>query len=242
MTRPQDTKDETGDDTGDGGSYASPPCYAHEVDPTYFDPHAVDAQQWKDVARWRKAERARLLEARKAMSVAGRDVAGRAILGHVRDFITDRLGPLDGRCLSAFWPIKGEVDLRALLSDWHGAGATACLPVVETRFAPLVFRRWTPETQMIRGDWNIPVPPPEADRVVPDVLLAPLVGWDDAGYRLGYGGGYFDRTLAALGKGRLVIGVGFQAAHLGTIYPQPHDIPLDAIVTEAGLQVTGNRT
>lgn len=229
--------EETGADTEAAGSYASPPCYAHEIDPTYFDPQGVDAQQWKDVTRWRKAERARLLDARKAMTVASREVVGRAILGHVRTLIADRVGPLEGCGLSAFWPIKGEVDLRALLTDWHAAGAKAALPVVETRFAPLVFRRWTPETKMIRGDWNIPVPAPEVDRVVPDVLLAPLVGWDDAGYRLGYGGGYFDRTLAALGPGRLVIGVGFQAARLSTIYPQPHDIALDAIVTEAGVKV-----
>ncbi|MDE3239096.1 MAG: 5-formyltetrahydrofolate cyclo-ligase [Paracoccaceae bacterium] len=233
MPKPQET--EAG--TDEAGSYASPPCYAHEVDPAYFDPQGVDPQQAKDVARWRKAERARLLDARKAMSVEARGVAGGAMLGHVRDLIADRIGALEGCCLSAFWPIKGEVDLRALLTDWHEAGATACLPVVETRFAPLVFRRWTPETEMIRGDWNIPVPSPDVERVLPDVLLAPLVGWDDAGYRLGYGGGYFDRTLAALGPRRLVIGVGFQAARLATIYPQPHDIPLDAIVTEAGVQV-----
>lgn len=238
MPRPDEIDRDTPEtETVETGSFASPPCYAHEIDPAYFDPQAVDAQQERDVARWRKAERARLLDARKAMSVAARDLAGRAILGHVRDLIDTRLGPLGGHCLSAFWPIKGEVDLRALLTDWHGAGATACLPVVETRFAPLVFRRWTPETEMIRGDWNIPVPPHAAERVVPDVLLAPLVGWDDAGYRLGYGGGYFDRTLAAMAARRLVIGVGFQGARLATIYPQPHDIPLDAIVTEAGVQV-----
>ncbi len=113
--------------------------------------------------------------------------------------------------------------------------------MVETKAAPLVFRRWTPEREMVRGDWNIPVPPPDASGLIPEIMLAPLVGWDGEGYRLGYGGGYFDRTLAALPPQRLVIGVGLEAARLATIYPQPHDIALDAIVTEMGLRMMRQR-
>ena len=100
----------------------------------------------------------------------------------------------------------------------------------------MAFRRWTPQTRMVRGDWNIPVPPPDSDRVLPDITLAPLVGWDGEGYRLGYGGGYFDRTLAAARPPPFTIGIGWQSAQLATIKPQPHDIPLDAIITEAGVQ------
>jgi 5,10-methenyltetrahydrofolate synthetase len=113
------------------------------------------------------------------------------------------------------------------------------LPVVAVRGAPLVFRRWTPETRMVRGDWNIPVPPPEAEALRPDIAIAPLVGWAPGGWRLGYGGGYFDRTLAALQPRPISIGVGFQSARLATIFPQPHDIALDMIVTEDGLQEGG---
>lgn len=87
---------------------------------------------------------------------------------------------------------------------------------------------------MVRGDWNIPVPPPEAEVMTPDIALAPLVGWTDEGFRLGYGGGYFDRTLAALSPRPFTIGIGLQAAHLATIHPQSHDIALNAIVTEKG--------
>ena len=90
---------------------------------------------------------------------------------------------------------------------------------------------------MVRGDWNIPVPPSDAPAVTPDIVLAPLVGWDGAGYRLGYGGGYFDRTLASLSSRPFAIGIGFQSARLPTIHPQPHDIALDVILTEAGVQV-----
>jgi 5,10-methenyltetrahydrofolate synthetase len=209
---------------------ASPPCHLATQGPDGPDPA-------QDLAGWRKAQRSRLLAARQALTVAARQTIASALCRHVADLIADRCPDLRGVTASAFWPIKGEPDLRPLLADWHAAGALAALPVVEVRHAPLVFRRWTPETRMIRGDWNIPVPGPGAAAVVPQIALAPLVGWDTAGYRLGYGGGYFDRTLAALSPRPFVIGVGFQAARIETIYPQPHDIPLDAIVTEAGLQV-----
>lgn len=86
---------------------------------------------------------------------------------------------------------------------------------------------------MVQGFWKIPVPA-ERPEVVPDVALAPVVGWDAAGYRLGYGGGYFDRTLAALHPRAFAIGVGLEAARVETIFPQPHDIAMNAIVTKTG--------
>ena len=216
--------------------FSSPPCYAAEVAPEYFDPLAVDPEQARDVARWRKAERTRLRAARLALSVAERKEIGEALAGYLRQVLQDRFGGAQGKVLSAYWPIKGEPDLRPLMADLHEGGVTVALPLVETKAAPLTFRRWTPETRMVRGDWNIPVPPPDAPVVTPDIALAPLVGWTADGYRLGYGGGYFDRTLAALTPKPFVIGIGFQAAQLKTIYPQPHDIPLDLILTENGVQ------
>lgn len=211
---------------------------AAEVDPAYFDPLAVDPEQARDVARWRRAERARLRAERDRMSVAQRQEVGAALVGHLRDLLQSRFDGARGRVFSAYWPIKGEPDLRPLMSELHAAGAAIALPLVEVRAAPLVFRRWTPETRMTRGDWNIPVPPPEAEILLPEIALAPLVGWDGAGYRLGYGGGYFDRTLAALAPRPLVIGIGMTAARLDTIFPQPHDIPLDLILTEEGIAVS----
>lgn len=226
------------DDTPRG--YASPPCLASEIAPAYFDPLAVDPQQARDVARWRRAERERLLEARRAISVAERERIAQTLAGHLMRLLVERFGGLEGRVISGYWPIKGEFDLRPLMAEWHEAGAIVALPAVEEKAAPLVFRRWTPEMRMVRGDWNIPVPPPEAERLTPEIALAPLVGWamgeDGTGWRLGYGGGYFDRTLAALAPRPFTIGVGLSAARLASIYPQPHDIPLDAIVTEAGIE------
>jgi len=216
--------------------YASPPCLACEVAPGYFDPLAADHEQARDVARWRRAERTRLRAERQALSVEDRAAVAAALTDHLRAMLSARFDTLQGKVFSAYWPIKGEPDLRPLMAELHAAGVSVCLPIVEQKAAPLVFRRWTPATRMVRGDWNIPVPPPDAAALTPDISLAPLMGWDAEGFRLGYGGGYFDRTLAALDPRPFTIGTGFQSARLATIFPQPHDISLDAIVTEAGIQ------
>lgn len=218
--------------TFQSGSFSSPPCLAHELDPAYFDPFAFDPDQARDVARWRKATRGSLRAARKGLNVDEHTSVSDRIAAHVEAVLRQRFGGAKGMILSAYWPIKDEPDLRPLMTRLHDAGVTITLPLVETKAAPLVFRRWTPDTKMVRGDWNIPVPPAEAPQATPDIALAPLVGWDDQGYRLGYGGGYFDRTLAALNPSPFKIGVGFASAKLPTIYPQPHDIAVDVIVTE----------
>lgn len=213
-------------------TYASPPCLAAELDPAYSDP---GAQTPDDVARWRRDTRAHLRTARDALRVTERDTISQALQAHLRTLLTQRFGSVRGHIISFYWPIKAEPDLRPLMATLHQEGAVIALPVVEQKAAPLVFRHWTPETRMQRGDWNIPVPPPEAEWLLPAITLAPLVGWDGNGYRLGYGGGYFDRTLAAISPRPFTIGIGYQAARLTTIHPQPHDIPLDLILTEAGI-------
>ena len=222
----------------EGDGYASPPCMAAEVDPAYSDPLGVDPEQARDVARWRRAERTRLASLREGLGQAGRAQASVSIRGHLAPVLA-ALGVGRGTVLAGYWPIRGEPDLRTLLTEVHAAGVCMVLPVVETRAAPLVFRRWTPGMRMVRGHWNIPVPPPEAEALTPDIALAPCLGWDDGCFRLGWGGGYYDRTLAALSPGPLTIGIALATARLTTIYPQPHDIPLDRIVTETG--VSGER-
>lgn len=223
--------------------YASPPCLAHEVDPAYFDPLAVDPVQARDVARWRKAERARLIEARRALDAARRRQVAAALAEHLARLVAARLGALEGRVIAGYWPIRGEPDLTPLLAEWHEQGAIVALPEVQASAAPMAFRRWSPGMRMVSGAWGIPVPPPEAQRVVPELVLVPLVGWapreGGGGWRLGHGGGYFDRTLAALRPRPHAVGVGLEAARLPTIYPQPHDVPMDVIVTEAGIRGDG---
>ncbi|MFP1632895.1 5-formyltetrahydrofolate cyclo-ligase [Zhengella sp. ZM62] len=222
------------DNTPAARAYASPPCYAAQVATDYFDPLAVDPEQARDVARWRKAERMRLRGDRIALSVAERKSAGAALAAHLRTYLRERFGDMHGQVFSAYWPIKGEPDLRPLMDELHKAGVVIALPLVEVKQAPLVFRRWTPGTKMVKGDWGIPVPPPDAPEVIPSITLAPVVGWTGDGYRLGYGGGYFDRTLAALTPRPFTIGIGYAAARLDTIFPQPHDIAMDLVLTEAG--------
>lgn len=222
-------------DTRNRSAYAAPPCMAQDVDTARSGPLDVDPEQARDVARWRKVRRATLRGARDALSVTQRQDAARAMSRHLRAVLEARFAGARGRVLSAYWPIKGEPDLRPLMTELHDAGVIIVLPVVETRAAPLVFRRWTPRMRMLRGDWNIPVPPPHADRLLPGIALAPLIGWTAACFRLGYGGGYFDRTLAELDPRPVTIGIGLQAARLTTIYPQPHDIALDMILTESGV-------
>lgn len=219
------------------GRPASPPCMAAEIAPDYFGPVEGDPVQACDVARWRRAERARLRSERQSLSLEARRAVSSALARHLRELIEARFDSARNRVLSAYWPIKGEPNLRPLMTDLHAIGVRIALPIVEEKAAPLVFRHWIPEMRMIRGDWNIPVPPPEAEVLVPEIVLAPLMGWDGEGYRLGYGGGYFDRTLAALDPRPFTIGIGLQAARIPTIYPQPHDIALDIILTEAGVQV-----
>ena len=229
------------DDNAPAGSYASPPCLAHEIDSAYFDASSVDPSQARDVARWRKAMRSELRAARKTLGVDEHASVSARIADALETLLNSRFDGAKGLTLSMYWPIKGEPDLRTLMAKLHSAGVVIALPLVETKAAPLVFRVWTPETKMVRGDWNIPVPPADAKILTPDISLAPLVGWDDGAYRLGYGGGYFDRTLASLDPRPFKIGIGYTSAKLATIFPQPHDIPMDVILTQDGVQISQQR-
>ncbi|MFN4142129.1 5-formyltetrahydrofolate cyclo-ligase [Aestuariivirga sp.] len=189
-----------------------------------------------DLPGWRSGERKRLRAERLAVSAEERGMLAHEIARHLDRLVAEQLGSVAGRVISGYWPIKAEPDLRFWMEAMSGRGACMALPVVEVPSSPLVFRAWAPGARMERGHWNIPVPSSDAERLVPEIALAPLVGWDGQGFRLGYGGGYFDRTLAALSPRPFVIGVGLQSSRIDTIFPQRHDIRLDAIVTEEGLQ------
>lgn len=213
-----------GDDEDERRDYASPPCFLHELDPSFAG--IADAATERDVARWRKAERERLIARRQAVPVAARTGADAEIAAE----LDRRLGLLAGRTVALYWPFRGEPDLRRWAAATRAAGARTCLPVVVRKAAPLVFRLWTGEETLERGVWNIPIPPDTSPEVVPDIVIAPVVGFDAANYRLGYGGGFYDRTLARLraaGRGPRTIGVGFSFQKLPTIFPQPYDIALD---------------
>jgi 5-formyltetrahydrofolate cyclo-ligase len=192
--------------------------------------NATDPQQRAEVMRWRKGERERLIKERLAIPSGIRRQHGEQIADNLEQII----GAVAGLTISAYWPFRGEPDLRRLLKRIAARGGRTALPVVIGRGQPLVFRAWAPGEPLERGVWNIPVPQKDAEIVGPDVVIAPVVGFDPACYRLGYGGGFFDRTLAAMKMPR-VFGVGYNQAAIATIYPQPHDIPMDLVVTEEGL-------
>jgi 5,10-methenyltetrahydrofolate synthetase len=208
----------------------------HELDPDFAGlVHTVDPRQHEDVMRWRKSERQRLIADRLAIEVSLRSEYSRRIAARLREII----GDVRDVTVSAYWPFRGEPDLRDLMATISADGGRCALPVVVERHRPLVFRQWSPGQPLERGVWNIPVPA-EGAGVIPDVVIAPVVGFDPRCYRLGYGGGFFDRTLAALPARPRVLGVGYSGAAIPTIYPQPHDIAMDLIVTEDGVTLPTN--
>jgi len=172
------------------------------------------------------------LAAREALSPQRHAELSAALCGHLAPLLKTLAPVTLGFC----WPYRAEPDLRALVSDWlaEGADRRAALPLVPGSDAPLRFLRWTPEMDMRADAYGIPVPAAE-ESVTPDLVLVPLNAFDARGYRLGYGGGYFDRTLAALDPVPATVGVGFELGRVESILPEPHDRPLDWIVTEAGV-------
>jgi 5-formyltetrahydrofolate cyclo-ligase len=189
-----------------------------------------------EIRRWRRARREKLIGARQALPQRERQELQARIIG----LLETRFPELADGLIGLYWPIRGEIGLHALIRRLVEQGAGAALPVVVEQGRPLEFRAWRPGDRLERGFWNIPVPA-ERRVVQPTVLLVPLVGFDPQGYRLGYGGGYYDRTLAAMTPRPRAIGVGYELGRLETIHPQPHDIPMDAIVTEAGVVETPAR-
>jgi 5-formyltetrahydrofolate cyclo-ligase len=182
------------------------------------------------VKSWRRQERERLMTTRLALDAELLHTWRLRIDGYL-----ERSFPGLARSRVAFcWPIKNEYDSRHLAKTLRDRGALTALPVVVAPKAPLIFREWHPGVKLAKGalDISYPVDSPE---VVPQALLLPMNGWDSKGYRLGYGAGFFDRTLASLAQRPVVVGISYEAARLETIHPQSWDIPMDYVVTERGV-------
>ena len=183
-----------------------------------------------ELTRWRKAERERLLAARAALDSTALERYRQSIDAHLgRSF-----PGLASAKLAFCWPIRGEYDARHLVRTLRELGALTALPVVIAPQQPLVFREWHPGVELAMGALDIPYPA-NTPEVVPNAVLLPMNGWDGGGYRLGYGAGFFDRTLASLPKKPAVIGVSYEIARMDTIHPQSWDIPVDWVVTERGV-------
>jgi 5-formyltetrahydrofolate cyclo-ligase len=182
-----------------------------------------------------KAElRKALREARRgAAATQGADAA-------LRTRVLEVLACYGPQTVGFYWPLPGEFDARDALAQWlaDDARRQAALPVIAVKGHALAFRAWTPVTPMRVGLHGIPEPQ-ETPAVLPDLLLVPCVGFDDEGYRLGYGGGYYDRTLAAWpGTVKPVTaGIAYEACRIAALPRELHDVPLDAIVTETQLRI-----
>jgi 5-formyltetrahydrofolate cyclo-ligase len=183
-----------------------------------------------DLKSWRAAERARLIGARERLDEATLEDLRRRIDAHL-----ERSFPGLATAKLAFcWPMRGEYDARPLADRLRERGAVTALPLVVAPGQPLAFREWHPGVGLATGPLGIPYPA-GTDPVVPTVVLVPLNGWDEAGHRLGYGGGFFDRTLAGMPKRPIAIGVGYELGRMPSIRPQAWDMPMDWIVTERGV-------
>jgi 5-formyltetrahydrofolate cyclo-ligase len=186
-------------------------------------------KSWPEIAAWRRAKRTEIMAARNAMGPASHRQASAAILRLLEtsfpDLATARVG--------CYWPIRHEFDPLPLARTLIARGGAVSLPVVIGKGQPLEFRDWWPDARMASGVYDIPYPADGAV-VVPEVLVVALLGFDEAGFRLGYGAGYYDRTLASYSQRPRTIGVGFELGRLPTIHPQQHDIAMDFVVTEAG--------
>jgi len=184
-----------------------------------------------------------LVEEKKAARQAAtlrRDAAHRALAARaparvaVHFASTFRLEP--GVAVSGYWPGRSELDLRPLMARLEEAGHPIGLPVVMGRGRPLLFRRWRPGDRLEPRAFGLMEPPATAPEMAPRVLLVPLLAFDREGYRIGYGGGYYDLTLASLrARGEiLAIGVGYAAQGVASLPHDAHDERLDWMVTEEG--------
>lgn len=183
-----------------------------------------------DWQAWRKQQRSQLLAHRKTITKKDHHLWSHAISTSLQQGFPE----LQKSCIGIYWPIHGEFDPRPTGDYFFRQGATLALPEVTNKQTPLSFLKWWPEAPMKKGAYGIPTPD-GTEHVTIDVIMIPMLGFDQQGYRLGYGSGYFDRTLAAIRPRPLVIGLAFEMSRLSSVHPQSHDIPMDFIVTEAGI-------
>jgi 5-formyltetrahydrofolate cyclo-ligase len=189
-----------------------------------------------------RALKAKLREDAKARRARMRPDAAEAAALAVRDRVLGAGLVPAGVTVSGFWPIGDEFDPRPLMEALAARGHRLCLPVVVGKGRPLAFRVWAPGDPLERAGFGLSVPAWDAPPAIPRFLIVPLLAFDRRGYRLGYGAGFYDRTLAELkghAKQVYAMGVGFALQEVPEVPTLAHDQRLDAIATEAYLIETG---
>jgi 5-formyltetrahydrofolate cyclo-ligase len=179
------------------------------------------------------AARAAALERRRAAHAAGAPGAGRLAGGYALETIAGLRGV---GVVAGYLPIRDEIDPLPAMLALSGLGYRVAAPVIEARGRPLAFRSWTPGGTTVTGPFGVPVPA-AGETVEPDVLLVPMLAFDRRGHRLGYGGGFYDRTIAGLRARREIAAIGFAYAdqEMPEVPDSEHDMRLDAIVTDLGV-------
>lgn len=182
---------------------------------------------WRE---WRKHQRSEFMTRRELISEDKHRCWSKAITRSLEQGFPSLQKSVVGFC----WPHRGEYDPRPAMDYIRERGATLALPEIVNKHEALRFREWWWEAPMKIGAYDIPVPD-NTDPVTVGAVIIPMIGFDQRGFRLGYGGGYFDRTLGAIEPRPLAIGVAFEILRLTSVHAQPHDIPMDFIVTELGI-------
>ena len=169
--------------------------------------------------------RNRLLKERQQLPPAARELAEKKISIDLKQILKSQKGPL-----GFYWPVRGEFDPRQVVKNWLflNNANEACLPVIVEKNKPMIFREWIPGQSMIKGTFNIDVPHPKNRILIPNILLVPTLGFNQKNFRLGYGGGYYDRTIPQYKA--LTIGLCFEHGRSSEIMEEQHDIPLDLII------------
>ena len=171
-------------------------------------------------------------KAHEELGPAGRDHAAQALM---RNFL-EAVELQRSESVSAYWPVKEEIDVKPLLQALHQRGHVCGLPVIVAKRTPLLFKRWDPDRPLTEGRWGITIPPEDAAEVIPDVLLVPLLAFDAQGNRLGYGAGFYDRTITKLraqsGHRPLAVGVAYAAQEVDHVPCDETDERLDWVITE----------
>lgn len=183
--------------------------------------------------------RAAALARRDALSAEERARAAVALAAR-------RMPPLDitsSTVVAGYAPIRSEIDPVPLMRSLAGKGAALAMPAIAARDTALVFRAWMPGDALVRGALGTYEPPANAVEVVPDIVLVPLAAFDRAGHRIGYGAGYYDRTLEALRRRRTVtaIGLAFAVQEVAQVPAMSHDVRLDYVLTETGVFRFGSK-
>ncbi|MEK9678945.1 MAG: 5-formyltetrahydrofolate cyclo-ligase [Rhodospirillaceae bacterium] len=179
----------------------------------------------------KKTRRADALARRQGLAAALDDAAGRAFASLLLEHVSGC------GAIAAYWPMRDEIDVKPVLQVLAADGKDILLPIVEDKNAPLIFRRWRPGNGLERSSFGVEEPSADQPEGLPDCLIVPMLAFDRDGYRLGYGGGFYDRTIAALREAGpcLTVGAAYAGQLMDYLPRESHDQPLDLIVTEKGV-------